>query len=80
MGMQTREQLMHLAANAFASAAFRMHASGGDGYERLEPSFQQLALSSADGTLSDEDFLLRWEVFMSSAEGINATGPRPKHE
>ena len=78
MAMQTREQLMRLAADAFASAAFRLHASGSDGYERLEPFFQQLALSSADGSLSDEGFLSRWEVFMSSAEGVNATDPRPR--
>ena len=75
MVVHTREQLMEFAAKAHTSAALRLYAI--DGYERLESSFFQLALSSADTTLSDEAFLLRWEAFMSSAQGTSATDTRP---
>ena len=74
MAVQSREQLMNLAGNALASAGVRLYAT--DGYDRLEQTFLQLAFSSV--TLSDEAFLSKWEAFMSSAKGTNATNTRPR--
>ena len=72
--MHTRKEMMDLAARAYTLGALRLYADPQE-YDHFERTFQELALSCADGTLSDEEFLSKWEAFMSRATG---TKPRSR--